>query len=71
VVVFEDQLIRKLKVQDPNAFNVFYLQTVDMFFRYLTAHYNISKADAEDIISDFYVKFWEAIKHFDEKLSFS
>lgn len=60
-----------MKAQDPNAFNEFYLQTVDIFFRYINANYFLPKEDAEDIISDFYMKFREAIKKFDEKLSFT
>ena len=63
--------IKKLKAQDSNAFNAFYLETVDMFFRYINANYSLSKEDAEDVISDFYVKFWDAVKHFDEGLSFT
>jgi len=42
-----------------------------MFFRYINAHYSLSKEDAEDVISDFYIKFWEAITHYDETLSFT
>lgn len=71
MIAFESDQIKKLKVQDPNAFNEFYLKTVDMFFRYINANYFVPKQDAEDIIADFYVKFWEAIKHFDEELSFT
>lgn len=68
---FEPESIKKLKEQDQNAFNQFYLQTVDMFFRYINSNYFIPKPDAEDIISDFYVKFWEAIKSYDENQSFT
>lgn len=68
---FDRETITKLKQQDQNAFNQFYLHTVDMFFRYINANYFISKPDAEDIISDFYVKFWEAVKSFKEGQSFN
>ncbi len=71
MIALSDSQIKKLKAQDPNAFNEFYLQTVDMFFRYINANYFLSKEDAEDVISDFYVKFREAIKHFDDTLSFT
>ena len=63
---FDPDNIKKLKQQDQNAFNQFYLQTVDMFFRYINANYFISKQNAEDIISDFYVKFREGIKSYKE-----
>jgi len=68
---FDKELIKKLKQQDHNAFNAFYLQTVDTFFRYINANYFLPKQDVEDIISDFYVKRREAIKSYDEKLSFT
>jgi len=71
VVDFEREYIKKLKQQDQNAFNQFYLQTVDMFFRYINANYFLAKQDAEDVISDFYVKFWEAVKSYKEDQSFN
>lgn len=71
MIVFDIEHIKKLKQQDQNAFNQFYLETVDMFFRYINANYFINKQDAEDIISDFYVKFWEWVKSYKEDQSFS
>jgi len=71
VIVFDIEHIKKLKQQDQNAFNQFYLETVDMFFRYINANYFISKQDAEDIISDFYVKFWEGVTLYKEDQSFT
>ncbi|MDD3262649.1 MAG: sigma-70 family RNA polymerase sigma factor [Candidatus Absconditabacteria bacterium] len=68
---FDQELIRKLKQQDHSAFNTFYLKTVDMFSRYIEANYFITHQDAQDIISDFYVKFREGAKKYDEKQSFS
>src|SRR5574344_874439 len=70
-ITFDPENIKKLKNQDQNAFNQFYVQTVDMFFRYINANYFIPKADAEDIISDFYVKFREGVKSFKEDQSFT
>ncbi|MEI6774318.1 MAG: sigma-70 family RNA polymerase sigma factor [bacterium] len=71
MIVFDTEHIKKLKQQDQNAFNQFYLETVDMFFRYINANYFIDKHDAEDIISDFYVKFWEGVKSYKEDQSFT
>ncbi|MEI6425949.1 MAG: sigma-70 family RNA polymerase sigma factor [Candidatus Absconditabacteria bacterium] len=68
---FEKEFITKLKAQDHNAFNRFYLETVDMLFRYIQANYFLSHEDAQDIISDFYVKFRESVKNFREDESFS
>lgn len=71
MLVLDKEHIKKLQQQDQNAFNQFYLQTVDMFFRYINANYFIAKQDAEDIISDFYVKFWEWVKAYKEDKSFT
>lgn len=71
LVAFDTEHIKKLKQQDQNAFNQFYLQTVDMFFRYINANYFVGKQDAEDIISDFYVKFREGVKSYKEDWSFT
>lgn len=68
---FTPDFIAKLKQQDHIAFNEFYLKTIDMFFRYINGNYALPAQDAEDIISDFYVKRREAIKHHDEKQSFT
>ena len=71
VLEFTQEHIKKLQQQDQNTFNQFYLETVDMFFRYITTNYSIAKQDAEDIISDFYVKFRWAISWYKEDQSFS
>lgn len=67
---FDEKFIRGLKKQDHNSFNTFYIKTVDIFFRYINSNYYFDKQDIEDIISDFYVKVWDAVKKYDEKLSF-
>jgi RNA polymerase sigma factor (sigma-70 family) len=71
VIAISDAQAKKLKAQDPNAFNEFYLETVDVFFRYINANYFVPKQDAEDIISDFYVKFREAVKSYNPEFSFT
>ncbi len=71
MVQFDKEVIKKLKQQDHSAFNTFYLETVDMFSRYIEANYFINGQDAQDLISDFYVKFREWVKKYDENQSFS
>jgi RNA polymerase sigma factor (sigma-70 family) len=68
---FDEKFIRSLKKQDHSTFNVFYLKTVDIFFRYIDSNYYFGKEDIQDIVSDFYVKVWDAVKKYDEKLSFA
>ena len=68
---FDPTLIEKLKQQDHTAFNTFYMQTVDHFFRYLQSNYYISEQDSHDIIADFYVKRRNAATKYDGRSSFS
>ncbi len=68
---FDKNFIEKLVKQDQQAFNEFYLKTVDIFFRYVQANYYLSKEATEDIIWDFYVKRWTVVGRYDPKQSFS
>lgn len=68
---FDKEFIEKLIKQDQRAFNEFYLKTVDTFFRYINSNFFMSKEEAEDVISDFYVKRREVWKKYDFKQSFS
>jgi RNA polymerase sigma factor (sigma-70 family) len=70
-VDFDKNFIEKLIKQDQQAFNEFYLKTVDVFFRYLNSYYFLDQETAEDIISDFYVKWRDVVKNFDKTQSFS
>lgn len=68
---FDEHFIQKLREKDQNAFNTFYLKTVDIFFRYIRGNFNITKEDAEDIIADFYVKRRDVAKTYKSGHSFS
>ena len=67
ILAFKQLLVQ----QDEEAFNKFYLDTVDIFFRYLKANYFISEEDSQDIIADFYIKCWNGFPSFDINQSFS
>lgn len=67
---FDKKFIRELKNQNQNIFNNFYLQTVDMFFRYLNGNYFLNKKECEDIVSTFFMKFWKALPQYKENMSF-
>ena len=71
IIQFDEAFLLLLIQQDSWAFNTFYLQTVDVFFRYLKSNFFLSQEDAEDIIADFYVKFWTAVTKYDIEQSFS
>lgn len=67
ILAFKELLVQ----QDEEAFNKFYLDTVDIFFRYLKANYFIEDDDMQDIISDFYIKCRNGLPNFDIDQSFS
>lgn len=68
---FDKNFIEKIVKQDQRAFNQFYLDTVDVFFRYLKSNYFLDKQECEDIISDFYIKWRDLVKKYDSKQSFT
>ena len=67
ILAFKELLVQ----QDEEAFNKFYLETVDIFFRYLKANYFIDDDDMQDIIADFYIKCRNWFPSFDIKQNFS
>ncbi len=67
---FTQNIIDKLVARDEQTFNRFYLQTVDIFSRYLRSHYQLSHDEYDDIISDFYVKMWQSLSSYKSGGSF-
>ena len=67
ILAFKQLLVK----QDEEAFNKFYMETVDIFFRYLRSNYFIDEDDMQDIIADFYIKCWNGFPTFDLDLNFS
>jgi RNA polymerase sigma factor (sigma-70 family) len=71
VIDFELQFKQLLIQQDELTFNEFYLQTVDIFSRYLKSNYFISPEDSDDILADFYVKCRNGLPKYDLSQNFS
>ena len=67
ILAFKQLLVQ----QDEEAFNKFYLDTVDIFFRYLKANYFMDDDDMQDIIADFYIKCRNWFPSFDIDQNFS
>ncbi len=68
---FEDEFVNKIISRDRNAFDEFYNQTVDIFFRYLKSNYFISDHDCHDLISSFYFKLWNNIDSYKNMNNFN
>ena len=67
---YDHSFLDRLIVQDPAAFEEFYHDTVDGFFRYIKGNFSISEADAADIISTFYLKFWNYLPSIKKEYKF-
>lgn len=68
---FEKEFIEKLIKKDQNAFNEFYLKTVDLFSRYLNTNYFLDYSEIEDILADFYVKWRDVCDKYKFEQSFT
>ncbi len=68
---FDKEFLIRLKNQDHNAFDKFYLKSVNMFFRYVKSHYFLDDEEIEDIISHYYIKQRAVFPKLDLDKSFS
>lgn len=71
MLTFSEDLIQDLIHQDHTAFDTFYTETVDTFFRYILTTYYIPESDIHDILADFYVKMRKAVISYNPKQPFS
>lgn len=68
---FDKEFLGRLKVQDHNAFDEFYLKSVDMFFRYVKSNYFLPDEEIEDVLSRYFIKQRDAFPKLDLDKSFS
>lgn len=68
---FDNEFINKIISRDKEAFDNFYNQSVNIFFRYLKSNYFISDSDAHDLISSFYYKLWHNIESYKDMNNFN
>jgi RNA polymerase sigma-70 factor (ECF subfamily) len=64
-------LIAGVVRKDPHAFAQFYEMTVQTFYRYLTSHYYLTKAQRDDLLSDYYLKLWQVVDKYDPTYKFT
>lgn len=50
------QEIERVCAQDADVFSRFYTQSVNIFFRYIKAHYFMEDPEIHDLLSEFYLK---------------
>lgn len=66
----DKELREKLVQKDEQAYNVLYGKTVNIFFRYVKSHYFIRDEEVEDILGDFYFKFWRVVSNYNDEFKF-
>lgn len=66
----DEDLIHRVIAKDARAYNDFYMRTVDILYRYVKSHYFLSDTQTEDVVSDFYVKFWQVVEKYDDQRKF-
>ena len=67
---FDKKTIRAIIKQDAEAYHLFYDRTVEVFYRYLAGHYFLTRPEMDDLLSDFYLKFWQVAKKYDNHYKF-
>ncbi len=67
---FSPSFIDSLLQKNSATFDSFYVQTVDVFYRYIKSHFSLSDGEVHDLISDVYVKIWWSLDNFDRKYNF-
>ncbi len=68
---YDKTFLHKLQKQDAHAFNIIYDELVDQFFRYIKSNFSLDDATIQDILSDIFIKIWQALPKLDTKASLS
>lgn len=67
---FDEQTLDQLVAKHETAFQRFYTDTVKIFFRYIRSKSYLSQAQAEDMVSELYVKIRNNLHSYKKELSF-
>lgn len=68
---FDKQFLYKLIEKEPTTFEEFYNTSVDIFFRYIKVNYRFEENQIHDILSDFYLKYWNNLEKLNVEHNFS
>lgn len=63
-------LITQLIQKDSHAFWEFYLQTVDIFYRFVKAQYRIDEDDIQQLLSTYYIKIRDHLSDYNPSYKF-
>ncbi len=62
----DEQIIKRVKNGDAEAFGVLYEQYAEVIFRYVYAHLD-GRLDAEDLTEEIFLRAWRALPKYDER----
>lgn len=67
---YSKEFVCKLAEKDTEAFNKFYLDSIDIFYRYLKWNYFFQESDIQDLLSILYFRIWNWLDGFKENVNF-
>lgn len=67
---FDEETVQAIVRKDAQAFAQFYEQTVQTFYRYLASHYYLTRAQRDDLLSDYYLKMWQVVDQYNPVYKF-
>ena len=62
----DEQIIKRVKNGDVEAFGILYEQYAEVIFRYVYSHLD-SRLDAEDLTEEIFLRAWRALPKYDER----
>lgn len=62
----DEQIIKKVKGGDAEAFGILYDQYAEIIFRYVYSHLE-NRLDAEDLTEEIFLRAWRALPKYDER----
>jgi RNA polymerase sigma factor (sigma-70 family) len=68
--MISQKLISQLIEKDHRAFEEFYLQTVDIFYRFVKTQYNLPEDDIQQLLSEYYIKIWDHMSDYKTSYKF-
>lgn len=68
---YDNDFILKLIKKDKDSFSQFYVDNIDIFYRYLKSNYFIDEKDIEDLLSSFFIKLWNNFDKYSKWINFN
>lgn len=67
---YDERKLQLIVKKNKKAFNEFYVETVNTFYRYLKSNYILSESDIQDLLSNLYLRIWNWLNNYKEENNF-